>query len=119
MSDTKHNGANEMTNTEILEAMKAEVEELGLPVKVSTRIRVLGDKEPSELFVTASAFGKAGLTPAKEARVALVDWIIDNRDAFADRKVVNLRGRGNKIFRYTFCDRYPEHVFFGMRIENR
>ena len=38
---------------------------------------------------------------------------------FADRKVVNLRGRGNKIFRYTFCDRYPEHIFFGLRIEAR
>lgn len=108
-----------MTNTEILNAMTAVVEALDLPVTVKTRIRVVGDAEPCELYVTAEAFGKAGLDPVKTARTAVVDWVIDNRDNFADRKVVNLRGRGNKIFRYTYCDRYPEHLFFGVRIENR
>lgn len=108
-----------MTNTEILEAMKAVTEALDLAVKVTFRTRTLGDTEPCELFVTADAFGKSGLEPVKVARAACIDWVIENRDSFSDKKVVNLRGRGNKVFRYTFCDKYPEHIFFGIRIENR
>lgn len=108
-----------MTNTEILNAMTAAVEALDLPVKVTTRIRILGDAEPCELYVTADAFGKAGFEPVKKARTAVVDWVIDNRDSFGDRKVVNIRGRGNALYFYTFCDRYPEHIRFAVRIENR
>lgn len=112
-----------MTNTEILETMKSIVEALDLPVKVSLRTKAdyRGnlDPEPSELFVTAKDFYKKGLAPVKTARTALIDWYVENQDRFADRKVINLRGRGNKIFRYTYCDRYPEHVFFGFRIVNR
>lgn len=114
-----NNGEHTMTNTEIMNKLTAVVEALNLPVTVSTRIRVLGDKEPSDFSVTAKAFGKEGLEPVKAARNAVIDWILDNKDSFLDRKVINLRGRGNKIFRYTFCDRYPEHIFFAVRIEDR
>jgi hypothetical protein len=112
-----------MTNTEILKAIQEAVFVLGLPVKVSVRTRANYkgelDKEPSELFVTADAFGEIGFDPVKVARAVVVNWILDNKDRFADKKVVNLRGRGNNIFRYTYCDRYPEHIFFGLRIEKR
>jgi len=112
-----------MTNTQILEAMKATVEALDLPVEVTTRTNanVLGqlDKEPSELYIVAKGFNKAGIEPVKAARMALIDWYLDNKDRFADRKVSNIRGRQNKIYQWTYCDRYPEHFFFGLKIENR